>query len=286
MANFFIAGTTKGGTSSLHLWLNQHPQIFLVPEKELHFFCRCPPHLKRAFTRGDYETFFTQADADIIGEASPCYMYYPEVARTLRAQFPGAKILMSLRDPVKRFWSHYLMNTWYRGAYASPEHILDSWPFETPPLATEDLVGASLYAAQVERFLNEFGSSRVQVIFLEELAGSPRAVLRSVLEFLEVEQLPLDTTEVDKVSVVPRNRVGEILLKSSLTRGVANAVLSRRARRFLKYRVLGRTGQAPEPSLELVEQLRALFRPDTQRLEELLGRPLPWDWHRGQDNGR
>src|SRR3990172_7165408 len=101
--NFFLAGTTKGGTSTLYLWLSQHPDIFLPPRKELHYFCSCPERLKVAHTWDEYLEFFGSGDERIVGEASPCYLYYPAIAGAISQKVPKAKILASLRDPVERF---------------------------------------------------------------------------------------------------------------------------------------------------------------------------------------
>jgi hypothetical protein len=83
--NLFIAGTTKGGTSSLRMWLGQHPQISLSEPKELHFFCGCPnPELRAAADLDEYLAFFPESE--VRGEASP--FIRQSLGRIHRRAFP------------------------------------------------------------------------------------------------------------------------------------------------------------------------------------------------------
>jgi hypothetical protein len=277
--NLFIAGTTKGGTSSLQMWLNQHPQISLTEPKELHFFCNCPnPDLRAATDLDDYLGRFS--DSPVTGEASPCYLYERATAEAIADHFPTALIVISLRDPVERFWSHYLMNEVYRPTGLGPEAILRQCLERGRSNALDDLFGMGLYGQQVSNYIDVFGLEQLEVTFLESLASRPDHELSSVLEFLGVEAVSLDTSGRDKEYVVPRGPLGRLLLHNPRVRNVGVRLLAAPVRRFLRTRILGDPSRKPRIPRDLQRSLRELYRVDCNLLEDILGRPLPWDWHR------
>jgi hypothetical protein len=275
--NFFLVGTTKGGTSTLTAWLRQHPDIALPKRKELHFYCECPPGLRAAQTDAEYLKMM--GSGKVVGEASPCYLYYPVTSNRLREEFPDSKILVSLRDPVERFWSHYLMNEVYRTSGQSAERALDQNLSRGRSNAVEDLVGMGYYGEQIERYRSLFPGERVEIVYLEDIASHPEQVARKVLDFLEVPHTPIDTDVRDKVYVEPRGRLGQLFLRTPSLRRAGARVLPHQLRRGLRTRLLGSADAKPEMSLTLQERLQHLYREDSRRLETLVG-GLPWSWHR------
>jgi hypothetical protein len=118
--NFLIVGVQKGGTTSLDAYLRQHPRIGMASKKEVHFFDD-----EDRFGSGtpDYEVYhrhFDRLDSkSIYGEATPIYCYWSESMRRIREYNPDIKIIMLLRNPVERAWSHWRMET-DRGADSAP----------------------------------------------------------------------------------------------------------------------------------------------------------------------
>jgi len=275
--NFFLVGTTKGGTSTLHRWLIQHPDIYLPARKELHYFCECPDRGLNAIRRADdYGEVFQDATEPVVGEATPCYMYYPGVATAIKNAYPDSRILISLRDPAERFWSHYLMNEIYLPTGKSADQILDMNLRGESKTALDDLLGVGMYHQQVERFFSTFGQDHVFVTFLEDIAANPAAVSRDIQRFLRVDEVELNTSERDKQYVAPRNSIGRLALRNPTIRKAGVTLLPWRVRRFLRTRVLGDPDLKPQLSPALRERLQELYREDNLRLETLLGRSLPW----------
>ncbi len=103
---FIIIGAQKCGTSSLHYYLNQHPDLVASRPKELHFFNReiyfdkdlrwYNSHFKHMYRKG--KVFF---------ESTPAYIYHPNTARHLYESYPEICLLVLLRDPVNRAYSAY-----------------------------------------------------------------------------------------------------------------------------------------------------------------------------------
>lgn len=105
-----IVGTQKGGTTALHSFLLGHPDICVSSAKEPHFFDLDFFFEGEAPRLGLYLLHYQHfAGQKAIGEATPTYMYAPQVARRLYAYNPMLKLVFLLRNPVERAYSHYTM---------------------------------------------------------------------------------------------------------------------------------------------------------------------------------
>lgn len=110
MVDFVIAGTQKGGTTALHSYLSDHPEICMADPKEVHFFDD-----DRNFSSGSpeyskYHAFFSPENTHrLLGEATPSYMYWREAPKRLWEYNPKMKIIILLRNPIERAYSHWNM---------------------------------------------------------------------------------------------------------------------------------------------------------------------------------
>lgn len=277
--NFFLAGVAKAGTSSIHAQLIRHPQVSMPEAKELHFYCGCPDRLKRFPDERAYLEVFAAAPeaARVIGEASPCYLYYEGLMKDLAKRWPEAKILVTLRDPVDRFWSHYLMNQWYHEGYPEPHAIIDAWQSSAiPHNAVDDLVGAGLYGRQLSRLYAAFDPEQIMVTTLEDLTDEPDVVISRIYRFLELGRQSALGPVREKAYAAPRNQVSEAILRQPRLRRWAAEHVPARARHFVKYKILADTSRKPPPPANLVITLRELYRDDVVRTGEVVGRDLPW----------
>ncbi len=273
-----------GGTSTLHLWLNRHPQIGLSKPKELHYFCECPaPHLRAADNFDDYTSFLAE-DVPVTGESSPCYLFYPKTPGKIASHYPDALILISLRDPVERFWSHYLMNEIYRATGLTPEAVLEACLARGRTNALEDIFGMGLYHDQVQRYADTFGRDRLLVTFLEEMEADPEGTLGSVFKFLDLEPVRVNSAIRDKQYAEPRGAIGRMFLRNPGVRRIGVRVTPPPVRRWLRTRILG-TPTKPTMPPTLRERLQTLYRDDCLALEESLGRALPWQWVHSPPDG-
>jgi sulfotransferase family protein len=127
------------------------------------------------------------------------------------------------------------------------------------------------FAEAVERFLRVFGERRVHVLLFEELMRDPKQAMRGLLDFLEVDpDVPL---EFDPVRAAQRIR--PLVLRQM--RAATPEVLEKLERKTAKHLHHGPRGAPLPPELEA--RLREELRPDGERLEALLGRPLS-AWYR------
>src|SRR5436190_20938382 len=105
LPTFFIIGAPRSGTSSLHHYLNLHPEIGMSRLKETHHFVdNVQPPARRVEDRAEYEALFP-SDARVRGEASPSYACYPQhggAPERISVLLPDAKFIYLVRDPIER----------------------------------------------------------------------------------------------------------------------------------------------------------------------------------------
>jgi hypothetical protein len=113
LPDFLIIGAQKGGTSSLYNYLTAHPAVIRAATKEVHYF-----DLNYARGVGWYRSHFptrrrlaqvgeSAGVAAQTGEASPYYLFHPQVPERVFALLPDVRLIVLLRDPVERALSHH-----------------------------------------------------------------------------------------------------------------------------------------------------------------------------------
>jgi Sulfotransferase domain len=286
--NLFIAGAPRCGTSSLHAYLQSVPGVYMSRIKEPNFFSRSVigerhPMVKPIRSERKYLSLFSDAgDAKVIGEATPFYLEDPEAPVLIDQTAPEAKVIVSLRDPVERLYSHYLMMRNNRSMIGSfMDEILRGLALQQKRRNLAVLSPSTgLYSRQVERYRRIFGERRFKVIILEEWREHVPRAIRQILDFLEVEN---GTDDVDGVSLQPQRRYGEA--RGPLVRFLfGNRTISRVTENLVPFRLRKRVRsailvkQVPKPPMppEARKFLVGYYWEDVRRLEKTLGRPLPW----------
>jgi len=285
--NFFLVGAAKAGTTSIYTYLSRHPKVFFPKVKEPHFFTqvRAAPELQFLIEavgkRSAYLRLYGGAAGhSVIGDASPSYLWHPEVPQRIRAEVPEAKIAIILRDPVERAYSHYLMD--YReGAQNMPfyEALVDDMQRPAKGWGVSYLYyELGLYAEQVQRYLEAFRPERVKVLMFEDFRRDSRAVLRELGDFLGLDPGPfaaIDATRKYNSYAAPRNQYLRRLAGAKFSRVLGQVLIPRRLGALIFERFFLK--QAPKPPLDprAREMLCSLYGPELDRLEMLLRRPLP-----------
>jgi hypothetical protein len=200
-----ILGAQKAGTSSLFTCLSEHPDVLSPTEKEVHYF-----DLNFARGREWYRAHFphrsapstsgrSRGPAQLTLEASPYYLFHPAVPERLHSVLPDAKLIVMLRNPVNRAYSHY----WHeyergferlplRAALAAEEDRLRG---EAAKLLADvryrsfahqhySYVSRGLYVEQVRAWFARFPSGRFLFVKSEQLFADPEAQMARVLRFV------------------------------------------------------------------------------------------------------
>ncbi len=201
---FMIVGAQKAGTSALAQFLDAHPEIGMSSLKEVHLFDA--PEYSRDWTPAEiderYRPHFAQGrftglpGETVLGEATPVYLFLPDVPAELRRYNPRLKVIVLLRDPVERAISHYYMERGRGGERRPLWQVLLLEPFRLlvsrdprhPDSAqrVHSYRARGLYSGQLRRLYRVFDRDRVLVIRAEDLLGSHDAVMRQVFAFLDV----------------------------------------------------------------------------------------------------
>ena len=269
LPNLIVIGAAKCGTTSLHGYLDEHPQISMSREKELHFFVE-----RKNWGRGLawYESQF-DGDAPVRGESSPGYSAFPlyrGVPERMAATIPDARLVYLVRDPVERIVSHYSHRTVNWPEMRGLEEAL------ADPHLREWLVTPSRYWLQLEQYLAHFAAERILVVDADALRESRAEALARIFSFLGVDAT-FSSREFDRshnaaIGRVGPNRAGEaVLTLLSRALGPARAgALRQRAPRVLKapFRY---ESQRPVLSDRLRAELEDELQDDVARLRHHTG---------------
>jgi len=274
--NFFIVGAPKAGTTSMYFYLKDHQEIFMSPIKEPNFFSvsiiPSDYFLKPIRDEKKYQKLFDGiTNEKVIGEATPHYLRDPHAPKLIRDRIPHAKILIILRNPVERTFSHYLDYHSY-GIEKMPflEAIQSSqW--------SDHYVEGSLYSTQVKRYFDTFGEKQVKVIFLEEMMKYQEETIKEVLDFLEVTNyLPKSAAKTFNKFSLPRGKLSQIVLTNTTVRSFSNALLPSSIRNLLREKLLLKNAKKPTMSDKERNMLGNLYYDDIQKLHKVIQRELPW----------
>lgn len=281
------------GSTTLWEMLRVQPDVFLPEQKELHYFDNKDGLWDRGV--GAYLDYFDGAKADqVCGEITPEYLSVDFCTQRMKDLVPDARLLVVLRDPVSRAWSHYRMSV--------------GWGAETLPyekaLRMEDqrLVAAGRgpegieanvsfsylergrYVEHLVRLEQAFSREQLLVLMLPDFRSDRPGVMRRVREHLGLPaeppggelQRPPETT----------NALGPMCKNLKLNRTIqrlypaargGDTVLHKATRKGLDaVKRMNTLSENPKPSEAANAWLREYYAPFDAELEQWLGHPVPW----------
>lgn len=278
--NFFIVGAPRAGTTSLYEFLKNTPSIYMSKEKEPCHFCNIRPKNKKnnPFSKKEkYLDLFTKVKNETaIGEASTVYLWDPESPKLIHQVVPKAKIIIMLRDPISRAFSHYLMRI--GGGEMRPFSKVVQAALIAPDedYYTHVITNGSFYSEQVKRYQNIFGKDNVKIIIFEEFIANTKKILKEVLEFLEInEELPEIDNLIHNVFTIPRGNMLKYLLQSDTVKKIGYRLPKYYSEPIVK-KALSKKSVKPKILPEDVLLLKDVFKEDVEDLKTLLNRSLPW----------
>ncbi len=284
LPNFLILGAQKAGTTSLYHYLAQHPELFMCPVKEPHYFSwgdlkigpDLSPDLDRGLTLADYRRLFARVRGEkAIGEASTTYLASARAARRIRELIPEARMIAVLRDPAERAHSNYVFNRKQLLDHAGD--LCRALELEDERLAAGLGIGygyreKGFYHAQLSEYYRLFDRRQIRIFLYQDLVTDPRAMLREIFGFLAVDEgFEPDISVKYNVSGAPRSRLVETGLR--LLQPV-RAHLERRLPARLVSGVGKMVLQRQEQEAGARRALIEAYRDDVLRLQDLIGREL------------
>lgn len=286
--NFFVVGAPKAGTTSLYRYLGQHPNVFVSPIKEPCFFApevaEFSDQTRARAAEGaivlDWDRylglFSGVSNETAVGEGSVSYLGSIDAPAAIHARIPTARIIMILRDPVDRLFSHYVAAC-AAGVAGAASRSFVAWAHEQMDVEGRRRprwgpVWTGRYGLHLQRYLAAFPSRQVRVHLYDDYARSPEQVYRDLLAFLDVDpEYPLDARQRHNVTLIPRWPFLHHRLvapaKRTIRALVPNAVAARARRWSLVPRPLG-------PTLDERAELIEIYRDDVGILQTLIHRDL------------
>lgn len=286
--DFLIIGAQKSGTTSLFKALASNRGIFMPQEKEVQFFNR-----DNFFYQGIEayeEVFFRKKRDDIIGEASPQYLANKIAAERITTLCPGTKIIVILRNPVDRAYSHYRM-TYRRGRTTNTfeEDIAKRFikPYGTPenPDMDRDYLLLGEYGRQLLWYKKYFKKRSIKVIFLDSFENNPGLVLEELQNLLGISELSLNSKLIheNKGGEGKYNRLRNCIYHNMIVRYAARIFIPPQKRRSILFWLENSFFVKPVKQIDIEKkirfQLESYFSNDTILLEKLLGKPVPWRYN-------
>ena len=270
LPSFFIIGPPRTGTSWLQTVLNQCAWLS-QPTKETRFF---DTHFERGLEwYVSHYNYKKVGGGRVTGEVAPTYFASGEARERIAQVIPHAKIVCAFRDPVDRILSLYRLKRAYGWI---------PWEFEEALEKDPELLESSRYATHLQGWQETFGKGQVLATLYDDMRADAQSYLNRVVDFVGIERFKLRRFQLRHVltsedMTQPRNYY--------LTRGALRLAEWSKARRLDKLVSTARKmgafrlfvgGGAKFPELPSVHRsrLRAMFRPEVEQLETMLGRDL------------
>ena len=217
LPEFIVIGAMRCGTSQFYNFLTQHPSVRRAATKEVHYFDRPerfekgPEWYRKCFPAPPHE----DGHRSIAGEATPSYLENPLVPERVFEAVPGVRLIVLLRNPVDRAYSHYHLLA-RRGFAPSFEEALKAEQmglFEGEDDLSEEarlfrdsnrpptkLLAKGMYVDQLTRWSQFFDEEQLLVLKSEDFYSSTMETLKTVQDFLDLPYQKLEPPDHSKTS--------------------------------------------------------------------------------------
>ena len=277
LPSFIIIGGGKCGTTSLHNYLNQHPQIYICPQKETFFFTDEKSRSRNqnwgAVTDlGSYSALFQDAPQDnILGEISTVYYSYPRSAQLIYDLIPKVQIIAILRNPGERAFSDYQMH--FRAGR-------EKSTFESLVKENNKYIKKGFYYQKLMPYFQTFPKEQIKIILFDDFKNKPVDCLQDLFNFLGVDsEFVPDMNHRGREGGVPKNQnLNQILTKPNPVRSsiatVLKLFLPLEIRQNFRNKLVRKNMQKPKLEPSVKQDLVNIYRQDILQLQKLIERDL------------
>jgi len=281
LVDFFIVGAPKAGTTSLFYYLNKNKGICMSSIKEPNFFSSQDLKIQKIYYDSlildnlkEYERIFTPKNKQqIIGEASVSYLFYPNVANRIFDYNPRSKIIIILRDPVERAFSHYSMDLRLGHVKQSLDELFDLGLNNKDNLFFQQYILLGQYYEQVNRYIEVFGRENICVKFYDELKLDASSFYSDILKFLHQENdHNIDFNQPFNKSKLPSNKFIKWLYSWPIIRKISLIFLPLSVIEFININFFKENNNIITNDLK--SKLHSFFLEDIEKLEKLLSKDL------------
>jgi len=286
LPSFFVVGAQKAGTTSLHNWLVQQPDICLPKLKETQFFT-----FDRLYRRGlDWYLmqFPETVETKLTGEICPDYMFFPEAGHRIKRSIEAPKLVFLFRHPIDRAFSHYLMTV--RNGYeelsfsdalmAEEQRLLEGG---TSAQCYYSYMSRGCYVSQIKHMQEIFPESGCLFIKFDDLVdrGEKGAdTYGRICRFIGLGSSPdiADRSRGGNVASMPRSsRLRDFLFGASLPKRILNRLFPGRMLKVRLWLWFDRLNQRPvekQTMGEIPAAIQNLAADEIRKLESVTGLDL------------
>lgn len=240
--DFLIAGVQKAGTTALSRFLRQNDEIYMPERKELHYFDHGSDHAWASREHTNYENFFAEkGKLQKAGEATPIYMYWPKCLERISNYHPDIKLLVILRNPCERAFSHWGMEaSRNRDLLSFSEAIREGRVRVVNDQKTFDghhriysYIERGFYSNQVKKIQLLFPAQNYLILKHDDMVSDLESFLDKICDFLKVHRFKTYPSndfirpvalKIDSTEMLPADRQylndlyhDDLLLTQSLT---------------------------------------------------------------------
>lgn len=273
LPTFIVAGAKKAATTSLYEYFKQHPQVYMSAIKETNFFAYeadNPKHSqaeRRKFpirTMAEYTNLFVDTGgAKAVGEASPFYISSLTASQRLHKVIPEIQLIFSLRNPVDRAYSDYLM----RARGGTEQRTVDQ-AFQEDL----ELLRARTYYKQLQPWYGYFSSEQIRVVLFEEIKEDAVAVMQKLYRFIDVDaDFTPDVAQQHNPGGIPKNQTRQAIVNFVRQYRYFRTCIPKSIRNRFSMFAEANLQKAPPLPAHIRAKLMAMYAEDTARLEELIG---------------
>lgn len=293
MPTFLVLGVAKAGTTSLYQYLKQHPQIYMSPRKEPHFFAFGEAPLptftgpgtanvdqRVVSTLAAYQALFADWRDEPAGGEVATSNFTPRACARIHQYIPDARMILILRQPVERAYSQFLhgwrvgwepMDDFVQALAAEPMRVQQSWL----PALCHTL--PSFYAPTLQHFFTRFPREQLRIYLYEEWQTRPRQVLQDIFGFIGVDHgfVP-DMSVRHNTAAIPRSRglVHFLRQPHALKRWLKPLVPSAMRRQVIQSLSTYNRNEPPRLDPQLRAELTETYREDILQVQTLIDRDL------------
>jgi len=293
LPNFLIVGAAKSGTSSLHNYLNQHPQVFMPSYNKEGMKVKEPRFLIKdlvqhrlhngIWTFEEYQSLFDDVkDEKAIGESTVLYLYYYKHAINNIKHYLGedVKIIVMLRNPADRAYSafHHVSRGFKENNSFEKSLEIEKGRMEreenlTPMVMYKEM---GMYYEMVKAYMESF--KNIHIIFYEDFRDNIESEMNKIYNFLGIS----NNIEIDFIT---KHNVGgkrwkdekmkHVFMKDNPMKSILKSVLPEKLRKGMRNKLVNAsTNKIGSMKEETREYLNDYFKQDVKKLSELLNKDL------------
>ncbi len=274
--NFFLVGCQKTASTWLHRCFQEHPEIYVPDSDSIHFFTI-------NYYKGIewYKKFYQDYSGQkVVGDTTSSYIRDYDAPERIASFNPDAKILISLRNPIERAFSHF----WHEKAKGKIafefDEVLQNYDLY------QNYIVSGFYSQHIKRYLTFFPEDKIFITLFEELKENPDRFITRIFEFLEVDtnfKPSILNKAVNKASAYPKQFIEDVHYngyKNKFYNAIKNNLHLGKIYRFIKRRLPENNKKKTETEYltgvdpYIREQLSSIYREDIINLQLLLKRNL------------